>query len=149
MIYTSLTKKAMRIAYAAHHGQVDKGGVPYIFHPIHLAEQMKDETSTCVALLHDVLEDTSVTQEELEKEFPEEVIKPLIWLTKSRTDSYEDYIRYITLDPTATIVKIADLAHNLDDTRLHRGKLSKETKNKYIRAIKFLRWGQQTENDEL
>ena len=61
MIYTKLTKKAMDIAYKAHHGQKDKGGFPYINHPLHLAEQMDDEYSTCVALLHDVVEDSDIT----------------------------------------------------------------------------------------
>ena len=70
MIYTPLTVKAMNVAYNAHHGQKDKAGAPYIFHPIHVAEQMEDETTTCIALLHDVLEDTSVTLAELEREFP-------------------------------------------------------------------------------
>ena len=68
MLYTPLTNKAMRIAYAAHHGQTDKSGQPYIFHPLHLAEQMEDEVSACVALLHDVAEDTDVTLEELARE---------------------------------------------------------------------------------
>ena len=63
MIYTPLTNKALRLAYTAHHGQVDKSGVPYIFHPYHLAEQMTDEITTCVALLHDVVEDTDITFE--------------------------------------------------------------------------------------
>ena len=66
MIYTSLTNKAMQLAYKAHHGQVDKSGLPYILHPYHLAEQMKDEITICTALLHDVAEDTSVTIEDLE-----------------------------------------------------------------------------------
>lgn len=61
MIYTPLTCEAMKIAYRAHHGQTDKAGLPYVFHPFHLAEQMKDEYSVCVALLHDVVEDTDVT----------------------------------------------------------------------------------------
>ena len=52
----------MKIAYEAHMGQCDQSGVPYIFHPVHLAEQMNDEVTTCIALLHDVLEDTSMTQ---------------------------------------------------------------------------------------
>ena len=65
MIYTELTIRAMNLAYNAHHGQFDKGGVPYIFHPIHLAEQMDNEISTCVALLHDTVEDTAVTLEQL------------------------------------------------------------------------------------
>ena len=61
MVYTPLTIKAMKLAYAAHHGQTDKSGVPYIFHPYHVAEQMTDEFTTCVALLHDVVEDTGLT----------------------------------------------------------------------------------------
>ena len=55
MIYTDLTKKAMKICFEAHKHQVDKTGMPYVFHPIHLAEQMEDEYSTIVALLHDVV----------------------------------------------------------------------------------------------
>ena len=70
MIYTELTNKALRIAYDAHHGQVDSNGIPYIFHPLHLAEQMEDEISCCCAILHDVVEDTSVTMEELAEIFP-------------------------------------------------------------------------------
>ena len=66
MIYTVNTRKAMEIAYKAHHGQVDKSGVPYIFHPIHLAEQMDTEDECIVALLHDVVEDTEMTFEQLE-----------------------------------------------------------------------------------
>ena len=81
MIYTALTNRAMRIAYEAHAGQVDKCGTPYVFHPYHLAEQMPDEITTCVALLHDVVEDTPVTFEDLEREFPPEVTDALRLLT--------------------------------------------------------------------
>ena len=70
MLYTPLTCKAMKIAYDAHHGQVDKGGLPYIFHPYHLAESMEDEISCCAALLHDVVEDTHITMDELAAQFP-------------------------------------------------------------------------------
>ena len=59
MVYTPLTIKAIKIAYKAHEGQYDQSGVPYILHPVHLAEQMTDETTTCIALLHDVLEQSS------------------------------------------------------------------------------------------
>ena len=69
MIYTPKTKEAMIIAYNAHNGQVDKSGIPYIYHLIHLAEQMDTETECIVALLHDVVEDTNVTFDELEKNF--------------------------------------------------------------------------------
>ena len=95
MIYTLLTNNAMRTAYAAHAGQVDKCGVPYIFHPIHLAEQMPDEISVCAALLHDVAEDTDITLSELESEFPSAVIDVLKLLTHKDGIDYFDYIRAI------------------------------------------------------
>ena len=100
----------MRTAYAAHAGQVDKCGVPYIFHPIHLAEQMPDEISVCAALLHDVAEDTDITLSELESEFPSAVTDVLKLLTHKDGIDYFDYIRAIR-------VKLADIAHNSDETR--------------------------------
>ena len=117
MIYTPLTNKALRLAYAAHHGQTDKSGQPYIFHPYHLAEQMTDEISTCAALLHDVVEDTAVTIEELEQEFPQEVTGVLRLLTHEKGTDYFDYVRAIKGNPVAVKVKLADLAHNSDETR--------------------------------
>ena len=65
MIYTPLTKKALKISFKAHKDQVDKSGLPYVYHPFHLAEQMNDEYSTCVALLHDVVEDTDISLDDL------------------------------------------------------------------------------------
>lgn len=117
MIYTPLTRKALSIAYAAHHGQVDKCGTPYIFHPVHLAESMDDEISCCVALLHDVAEDTYVTLEELAREFPEEVMVPLRLLTHAPETDYFDYVRAIKQNPVAVKVKLADLEHNSDQSR--------------------------------
>ncbi len=117
MLYTPLTNKAMRIAYAAHHGQTDKSGQPYIFHPLHLAEQMEDEVSACVALLHDVAEDTDVTLEELAREFPEAVTDALRLLTHSPETDYFDYVRAIRENPVAVRVKLADIAHNSDVNR--------------------------------
>lgn len=118
MIYTPLTKKAMTIAYEAHKGQKDKGGVPYIFHPVHLAEQMDDEISVCVALLHDVAEDTDYTLKQLGEMFPPEVTEALSLLTRPKGADYFDYARAIKDNPTAKKVKLADLAHNSDETRL-------------------------------
>ena len=118
MIYTEMTIKAMKIAYAAHHGQVDKGGVPYIFHPMHLAEEMSDDVSCCIAILHDVVEDTAVTMEDLEREFPPSVIEPLKRLTHQDGVNYYDYIRAIKADPYAREVKLADLRHNMNGSRL-------------------------------
>lgn len=118
MIYTPLTNKAMRIAYDAHHGQIDKSGQPYIFHPYHLAEQMKDEISVCVALLHDVMEDTNITYEVLAKEFPKDVMDALVLLTHKNGIDYFDYVRAIKQNPYAKAVKLADIAHNSDQTRM-------------------------------
>ena len=95
MIYTALTKKAMKVAYEAHHGQTDRSGTPYIFHPFHVAEQMDDELSVCTALLHDVVEDTEITFEDLTGEFPEEVVEALRYLTRDKSMNYFDYIRNI------------------------------------------------------
>lgn len=118
MIYTPLTKKAIRLAYAAHQGQTDKSGLPYVFHPYHLAEQMTDEITVCAAMLHDVVEDTSVTMEELEREFPKEVTKAVRLLTHKEGTDYFDYVRALRQNPVAKAVKLADLAHNSDETRL-------------------------------
>ena len=118
MIYTHLTNEAMKIAYKAHHGQVDKGGIPYIFHPYHLAEQMPDEYTTCVALLHDVVEDTDVTIEELKETFPPEVIEAIALMTHKENEPYLDYVQRISTNPIAKTVKLADLRHNSDQTRL-------------------------------
>lgn len=118
MIYTPLTMKAMKIAYEAHCGQVDKAGVPYIFHPFHLAEQMEDEVTACVALLHDVAEDTEVTMEQLAEEFPPEIIEALTLLTHDEGDEYFNYVRAIKKNPVAKTVKLADIAHNSDESRL-------------------------------
>ena len=117
MVYTELTKKAMSIAYNAHHGQVDKSGVPYVFHPLHLAESMEDEISCCAALLHDVVEDTSVTLEELAQQFPAEVVEAVALLTHDPREDYFDYVRRIKENPVAKKVKLADLAHNSDSSR--------------------------------
>ena len=112
MVYTPLTCKAMQIAYTAHHGQVDKAGMPYIFHPMHLAESMEDEISCCAALLHDTVEDTDITFADLEAEFPAEVMDVLKLLTHKEGTDYFDYVRSIKGNPVAVKVKLADLAHN-------------------------------------
>lgn len=119
MIYTNLTKLAMKIAYETHKDQKDKSGIPYIYHPIHLAEQMDDEISTCVALLHDVVEDTDTTfQDLLDFGFIEEIVDVLKLLTHNVNDEYMEYIRRIKTNSTAIKVKLADLRHNSDLTRL-------------------------------
>lgn len=142
MVYTELTNKALKIAYNAHHGQLDYNGIPYIFHPIHLAEAMDDEISCCAALLHDVVEDTPVTMEELAREFPAEVIEVLKLLTHDDATEYFDYVRKIAHHPIAKKVKLADIAHNSDQTRCIGSDLTAEQlaywKNKYEKAKAIL-----------
>lgn len=148
MIYTPLTQKAACIAYAAHAGQTDKAGMPYIFHLYHVAEQMHDETEICVALLHDVAEDTLVTLSDLEKEFPADVVAALKLLTRKEDEEYLDYIHKIKSDPIARAVKIADLKHNSDLTRIPQGTLAyKEAENrckKYAQALEVLTGNKKT-----
>ena len=119
MIYTELTKKAMKIAFDAHKEQTDKDGLPYIHHPIHLAEQMDTEDEIVTALLHDVVEDTDWTFDALEHEgFPQAVISALKLLTHDDGSDYAEYVRRIKTDQIAIKVKLADLRHNSDSSRL-------------------------------
>lgn len=142
MFYTELTNKALRFAYNAHHGQLDYNGIPYIFHPIHLAEQMEDEISCCAALLHDVVEDTDVTLDDLAREFPPEVVAVVALLTHDDKTDYFDYVRAIKKNPVAVNVKLADLAHNSDQTRCVGSGLTEEQlthwRQKYQKAREIL-----------
>lgn len=140
MIYTPLTKRAMKISYEAHKEQVDKSGIPYIYHPIHLAEQMTDETAVCVALLHDVAEDTNITLDDLRRErFGKEIMDALELITHDENVPYMEYIRRIEDNPVAKKVKLADLAHNSDLTRLDNSdKDALKRVEKYRQAIDIL-----------
>ena len=141
MIYTALTKKAMKIAFEAHKEQVDRGGLPYIYHPIHLAEQMDDENTICAALLHDVIEDSSVTLEELERAgFPDKVLGALRALVHDPKVPYMEYVAALRNDPIAAAVKLADLRHNSDLSRLDRvDERALARAEKYRKAIALLR----------
>jgi len=143
MIYTDLTKKSLRIAYDAHEGQVDKTGLPYIFHPYHLAEQMSDEASICAAFLHDVVEDTAITFEDLiERGIPVEIVEAVRLLTHDEAVPYMDYVRNIrdSGNRVAIAVKLADLRHNSDPAR-RTGESGEETAARLARyraAIEML-----------
>ena len=139
MINSKLTRKAMTIAYNAHNGQLDRAGVPYIYHPIHLAEQMDSELECIIALLHDVVEDTEITFKELEEEFSNEVIRILKLLTHDKKVIYMDYIKEIKQDSIARKVKIADIKHNMDESRLEKITVKDIIRRKkYIEALDFL-----------
>ncbi len=119
MIYTPKTKKALCLCFEVHKDQCDKSGMPYVFHPFHLAEQMETEDTTVVALLHDVVEDTDYTLDDLAAMgFGDAVIDALALLTHDPAVPYMDYVAAIKENPIARTVKLADLAHNSDVTRL-------------------------------
>jgi len=141
VIYTALTKKAMEICYRAHEGQLDKGGMPYVFHPLHVAEQMEDEYSTCVALLHDTVEDGGIELSELsEADFPEEIVKTVDALTRREDEPYMEYIERLNGNSLAVKVKLADLSHNSDMSRLNKiTRWDMERKEKYEKAIAILK----------
>ena len=139
MINTRLTRKAMIIAYEAHKNQVDKSGVPYIYHPIHVAEQMDTENECIIALLHDVVEDTNVTFKQLGEVFSKEIIDILKLLTREENIEYDEYIKRIKNNSIACKVKIADLTHNLDKTRLDFvTEVDVKRSEKYKKALQIL-----------
>ncbi len=99
--------------------QTDKSGMPYVFHPFHLAEQMKTKEETIVALLHDVIEDTDYTIEDLRKlGFRNTVLDAIMLMTHDDGVPYMDYVKDIKTNPIAKKVKLSDLKHNSDLTRL-------------------------------
>ena len=119
MLYTPLTKKALKLSFEAHKNQTDKSGMPYVYHPFHLAEQMDDPYAVCVALLHDTVEDAGVSLSDLRREgFPEAVIEAVALMTHDDGIPYMDYVRRLRADPLAKRVKLADLQHNSDLSRL-------------------------------
>ena len=143
MIYTPMTKVALKLCFEAHKEQIDKGGMPYVFHPFHLAEQMKDEDTTIVALLHDVVEDTSYTLDDLRREgFNDRVIEAIACMTHSDDVPYMEYVAKIKENPIARAVKLADLLHNSDLSRLDEiTPYAIERANKYKEAILLLESG--------
>ena len=140
MIYTPLTKIALKLCFEAHKDQIDKSGMPYVFHPFHLAEQMADENTTIVALLHDVIEDTEYTLDDLRKfGFAEDVLSAISLMTHADDVPYMEYVAKIKTNPIAKAVKLADLKHNSDMSRLDRiTQIDEERAKKYKQAIELL-----------
>jgi len=140
MIYTPMTKKALCLCFEAHKNQKDKCGMPYVFHPFHLAEQMDTEETTVVALLHDVVEDTDYTLEDLRNMgFGEPILNALSLLTHDEDVAYMDYVRAIKHDPIAKAVKLADLRHNSDLSRLDTvDDKALARREKYLKALALL-----------
>jgi (p)ppGpp synthase/HD superfamily hydrolase len=132
-------KKAYELANNLHRGQVDKSGMPYIDHLIEVANQVDGKEAVMVALLHDAMEDQGVTRRFLINQgFCAEVIEAISLLTKN-DDDYVSYIQRIKLNPLARVVKIADMSHNSDLSRLKSvSEKDIARKEKYLKSIEML-----------
>lgn len=135
-----LFEKAMDIALKAHQGQTDKAGAPYLLHVLRVMMSMDKMDEKIVALLHDVVEDSEATIEDLAKAgFPVKILKAVELLTKTEQKLYEDYIQEIKKNDLARVVKLADLKDNMNISRLKA--LSENDKlriKKYRAAFKLL-----------
>ena len=110
---------AIQIALKAHRGMKDKGGVPYILHPLRVMLQMDTDLERIVAVLHDVVEDSTWTLDCLREEgFSDKVVEALDCLSKRDGEDYDDFVERVRMNPLAVAVKIADLQDNLDVSRL-------------------------------
>jgi (p)ppGpp synthase/HD superfamily hydrolase len=115
----SLLEKAIGIAVEAHRGQKDKAGAPYILHPLRMMGRMETAQEKIVAVLHDVVEDTTWTLDRLQREgFPDEILRALDGVTKRAAESYEEFVERSRSNPIAWRVKVADLEDNMDLRRL-------------------------------
>ena len=133
MLYSQNIKKAINIAFKAHEGQYDKGGYPYIMHPLHLAEEMTTENEVITALLHDVLEDSEISLDFIKEQgFSEDVTNALVSLTRRKDEEYSEYIKRIkNTGGIALSVKKADLRHNMALGRLEN--LTEKDKERLIK----------------
>lgn len=129
--------KALILAAYAHDGQEDKGGYPYILHPIQVASRLIDEDAKVVALLHDVVEDSSITDYDLRQFFSSPICDAVEKLTKQSYINYTDYIDAISGNPLARLVKISDLLHNMDVSRVKPSQVDDKfikNRQKYVDA---------------
>ena len=133
---------ALRLCYEYHKGQTDKAGAPYFLHPISVALRVTTESEKITALLHDIIEDTELTLSDLRNfdfAFSDEVIEAVKAITKDPNEDYFEYIYRVKKNPIATAVKIADLKHNLDLSRLSEvTDKDRRRAAKYRKALKIL-----------
>lgn len=136
----NIVEIALEIAQIAHEGQLDRGGNPYINHPLYVASQMEDDEAKAVALLHDTVEDSDVTIEDLkDAQFSENVVNAVDAITKRQVEDYETYIQRLSKNTIATHVKIADMKHNSDLSRIENpSEADKKRIEKYNKTIKYL-----------
>lgn len=131
-----MLEKAILIAAKAHQGQQDKAGAPYILHPLRMMLTLDTEIERTIAVLHDVVEDSDCTLEDLRGEgFPEEVVTAVDALTRRDGESYEDLVERARANPLARRVKLADLEDNMDTRRMSEfSEMEIERLRKYHRA---------------
>jgi len=116
---TTLLEKAIEIALRAHAGQKGKDGSPYVLHPLRIMSRMTSPEARMAAALHDVVEDSEVTLDDLrEAGFPEPVLTAVKLLTHEEGISYDDYVQRLKSHPLARKIKVADLEDNSDIRRL-------------------------------
>lgn len=110
---------AIRLAVEAHHGQVDKVGQPYILHPLRVMFRLETEVERIVGVLHDLIEDTKYTPDDLRKMgYSEDILQALDAVTRRENESYEDFVLRSKANPIARRVKLADLEDNMDIRRM-------------------------------
>lgn len=133
--------EAYKLAEEAHKGQLDKGGNPYIEHPVRVAQMCKSLEAKTAAMLHDVIEDTSLTEDDLYRAgFDEKIVQTVVDLTRKDGETYMDFIRRLSVNELAREVKIADLHDNMDVSRLNDIKENDvERLKKYLKAFKYLK----------
>lgn len=132
----TLLEKAEQIARAAHAGQYRYGGEPYINHPLAVAAKVESEDAKAVALLHDVLEDTTIRASDLYNAgIPVHIVEAVLVLTKDDCEPYGAYLNRIKVNYLARVVKLADMEHNLAD------KPTVRAATKYRTGIRFLAFG--------
>ncbi|MPW25956.1 HD domain-containing protein [Alkalibaculum sp. M08DMB] len=136
----SLKELALKIAESAHKDQVDKAGKPYINHPLTVASAFEDDLRYSIAILHDVLEDSDITfQDLIDYGFSSEVIEALMALTKN-DEGYNTYLEKVKLNSLALDVKLEDLKHNMDLSRIKNPtEKDYERLKKYEYAIEYLK----------
>lgn len=140
-MYINEYELAYNIASKAHKGQKDKGGEDYFKHPLTVSNKLSGEKDKIVALLHDVIEDTDVTVNDLrEAGFSDEVVLAVSVITKKADEDYEEYLNRVKQNPIALRVKIADMEHNSDISRI-KNPTEKDLKRleKYRIRLKELR----------
>lgn len=131
---------ALKIATEAHKGQVDKAGIPYINHPLTVASLVDTEEEKIVALLHDTIEDTNITEQDLlNYGFSNKIVEAVKLLTHNKNVPYMVYVAKIKDNELARKVKIADLTHNSDLSRLKEiTEKDKKRYEKYQKALLYL-----------